>query len=83
MKTKRYVLTRTNTDTMIYRLTVIELVRRGYRFSRAKAMVRDSNIVEDSKLYWGILHDMDEKGWAGYVIEKTSNPIQRSYRYGA
>lgn len=83
MKTKRYILTRTNTDTLIYRLTVIELVRRGYRFSRAKAMVRESNIIEDSKLYWGILHDMNVKDWADYVIEEISNPVQRSYKYGA
>lgn len=82
MKTETYILTKTNTDTIIYRLTVIELVRRGYHFSEAKAMVRASNIVEDSKIYWGILHDMGVKEWADYVIEIVGSGTQPA-RYGA
>lgn len=70
MKTSRYLALYASDATCIYRATVIELIRRGYRFSDAKAMVRASDIVGDAKRCWRIPRDMDDSGWADYVLDK-------------
>ena len=81
MKTMKYIYS-VGTDTFMYRTTVIELVRRGYRFSDAKAMVRASNIVDDAKTCLEFTHDMGIKEWADYVLE-TCGVSSDGVRYGA
>ena len=72
MKTDRYLVLRADDATCIYRSTVIELVRRGYKFSRAKDMVRASGIIEDAKRYWAMVRDFDECDWADYALEQLA-----------
>jgi len=86
MKTSRYLALRADDATCIYRATVIELIRRGYRFSDAKTMVRASDIVGDAKRCWRIPRDMDDSDWADYVLEKlgkTQNESQQAIGYSA
>lgn len=80
MKTDVYLALHADTSTSIYRATVIELVRRGYKFSDAKAMVRASDIVGDAKRCWRIPRDMDDSDWADYVLDKLGKRNHRESR---
>lgn len=58
---------------MAYRLTLIELVRRGYRRVDARAMLENSHLGDrmfrDPVVFW----HYDERRWADWVIEDCSD----------
>lgn len=59
----------------IYRYTVLELVRRGFRPALAKRMVKESPLLEKAKqASWVYFHDMDERDWAD-MIERYHNKL--------
>lgn len=55
----------------VYRYTVIELVRRGFKLSDARKMIRTSSILEriQGEDGWVFFHGWDEKEWANWVID--------------
>lgn len=62
----------TNKD-LVYRMTVVELARRGYGIGAAKSMIRNSGIldlIKDDDWYW--TRDLDENDWADWVINNCS-----------
>ena len=74
---KKYLLLKADSITSLYRLTVIELVRRGFRFSEAKAAVKHSTLLEDARKYWSIPRDMGSREWADYAL---THPVDSDAR---
>lgn len=64
----RYVL-KMSDEHCLYRLTVIELCKRGFSLSMARRMVKDSDLFEHAKHSWRVLRDEDQSDWANYVIK--------------
>jgi len=53
--------------------TVLELVRRGYKYKAAKQLFNSSNIAETvkDKYGWMMFHNMGSQDWADWVIAAT------------
>ncbi len=78
MRTRRYLLLKAKKDTAIYRMTVMELVRRGFKFSAAKMIVKNSTLLEDAKTCWSISRDMGHKEWAEYALANQLEPDMKA-----
>ena len=70
--------------TLIYRYTVLELVSRGYKFSEAKTLVRNSVFfAQVKKCSWPALHVGSEKEWADFVVEEKQTIDNLEYIHDA
>ena len=69
----RYVLTMSGTS-CVYRLTILELAKRGYPLKNARDAVKTSGLLEHARKSWKVTRDMGPSEWADYV---EANAAQR------
>lgn len=66
----RKYLSRMSDENCIYRMTVIELCRRGMTLRDARKAVRESTLLTQAKTSWRIARDLDDSDWADIVMNE-------------
>lgn len=66
---KKYLLKMSDED-FVYRMTVIELCRRGMSLCDARKAVRKSTLLSQAKKSWRIARDLDDSDWADIVMNE-------------